>query len=328
MFINGGKHLLIWSVANQKGGVGKTTSAVTLGGLAAARGMRVLLIDLDPHGSLTSYFGFSADAPPSSSLPLFHEPQTLSRARLLKGIEKTSTYNLSLMLSSTALATLERQAATREGMGLKLKRNLTELKNDFDLVIIDCPPLLGVLMVNALAAASRLIVPVQTEHLAIKGLDRMLHTLSMLNRSKAEPLPYLIVPTLFDRRTQASVTSLRTLRCDYHSHPVWPSMIPVDTRLRDASRLGRLPHELDAQTRGVESYSALLQYMLDLNQQDRSAQPRADSSTQAQDNRLPPQNTTPAPVASSTSLDNSGAKAFVREKVLGNDALMKGAVNV
>lgn len=257
--------MLIWSVANQKGGVGKTTTAVTLGGLAAARGLRVLLVDLDPHGSLTSYFGFSADAPPTSALPIFHEEQTLSRARLLRGIEKTSTHNLSLLLSSTALATLERQASSREGMGLKLKRNLAELKHDFDLVIIDCPPLLGVLMINALASANRLIVPVQTEHLAIKGLDRMLHTLKMLNRAKSAPLPYLITPTLFDRRTQASVTSLRALRCDYNEHPVWPSMIPVDTRLRDASRLGRLPHELDPQSRGVESYDALLTHLLGLD---------------------------------------------------------------
>ena len=249
----------IWSIANQKGGVGKTTTTVALAGLLVERGARVLLIDLDPHGSLTSYLGHNPEQVPYSAFDLFAETPMASReairSLLLPGVHE----KIRLLAASPALATVERRALS--GTGTRLSKALALLWDDFDYALIDTPPVLGALMINALAACKKLLIPVQTEFLALKGLERMLRTLEMLARSTQKPLPYLIVPTMFDRRTHASVSSLRTLRNQYADR-IWAGMIPVDTRLRDASRIGRLPSQVDPAGRGVEAYTSLLKVLL------------------------------------------------------------------
>lgn len=252
----------VWTISNQKGGVGKTTTAVALGGIASQAHRRVLLVDLDPHGSLTSYFRRDPDSITHSTYTLFTERKNLSYSMLKQCIFASDFADLHVFPSSTMLATLERQSIG-DGMGLVLKRALSLLQDDYDLVLIDCPPQLGVLMVNALAACDELIIPVQTEFLAIKGLDRILHTLNMLSRSRKRDLSYLIVPTMFDRRTQASVGSLRTIRNGY-GDDVWAGKIPVDTKFRDASKAGVPPSIYDPTARGVEAYHSLYQYLNNL----------------------------------------------------------------
>ena len=254
----------VWAVANQKGGVGKTTSVVTLGGLLAERGQRVLLLDLDPHGSMTSYFGYDPDILERSSFHLFaeHEPDAATIKSLML---KTPCDGLTLLPSSMALATVERSAAV-EGMGLKVSRALAKLWGEYDYVLIDSPPVLGALMINALAAAERLIVPVQTEFLAIKGLERMIRTISMVTKSLGKELIYTIVPTMFDRRTHASTGALRELRNTYEN-TIWAGMIPVDTRFRDASRHGMPLSIYSPETRGTLAYQSLLKVLLILQDQ-------------------------------------------------------------
>ncbi|MBY6031749.1 ParA family protein [Marinobacter daepoensis] len=251
----------IWAVANQKGGVGKTTSVVALGGLLAQRGKRVLVVDLDPHGSLTSWFGYDPDTIAHSVFDLFQHQGKVPDGLPAQLITETACPGLSLLPASTALATLERRMVGVEGMGLIVSRALAQLWDDFDYVILDNTPSLGVLMVNALAAAQFLVIPVQTEFLAIKGLERMLHTLQMIMRSQKNELPYLIVPTLYDRRTQASVKSLNLLRKTYQDN-LWRFAVPVDTKFRDASQAGVIPSQLDAQTHGVRAYEHLLDELL------------------------------------------------------------------
>lgn len=252
----------IWTVSNQKGGVGKTTTSVALGGLAAAQGLRVLLVDLDPHGSLTSYFGHNPDQIDLSVFTLFQERKTLTEVSVERLISQTTQPGLSVLPSSTALATLERQAIGQDGMGLVLSRALALVSDRFDLVLIDTPPLLGVLMINALAACRELVVPVQTEHLAIKGLERMVSTLKMMAKSRKQPLHFSIVGTMFDRRTQASISSMRIIRNSY-PEDTWPGKIPVDTKFRDASKAGVAPHLFDPKSRGVEAYQSLLKWLLE-----------------------------------------------------------------
>ena len=247
----------IWAVANQKGGVGKTTSVVALGGLLAERGKRVLMVDLDPHGSLTSWFGMDPDTLSHSVFDLFQHQGMVPEGLPAQLITDTGCKGLALLPASTALATLERKMVGVEGMGLIVSRALAQLWDDFDYVLLDNTPSLGVLMVNALAAAQHLIIPVQTEFLAIKGLERMLHTLKMIMRSQGNSLSYTIVPTLFDRRTQASVKSLNQLRKSYPD-TLWRFAIPVDTRFRDASQAGLTPSALDPETHGVRAYARLL----------------------------------------------------------------------
>ncbi len=248
----------IWAIANQKGGVGKTTSVVTLGGLLAEQGHRVLVVDLDPHGSLTSWFGYDPDNLAHSVFDLFQHGGKVPEDLPAQLITDTRCRNLSLLPASTALATLERRMVGVEGMGLIVSRALARLWDDFDYVLLDNTPSLGVLMVNALAAAQHLIVPVQTEFLALKGLERMLHTLQMITRSQKSQLEYTIVPTLYDKRTQASVKSLNELRRRY-PEMLWRFMVPVDTRFRDASQNGVVPSELSPDSQGVRAYRRLLQ---------------------------------------------------------------------
>ncbi len=249
------------TVANHKGGVGKTTTSVALGGLASAQGYRVLLVDMDPHGSLTTYFRQDPDTQKLSTYSLFKERKELTYASVTRLILPTSYPSLNLLPAATALATLERQAIGQEGMGLVIARALAIIYEDYDYVFIDTPPLLGVLMINALAACQELIIPVQTEFLALKGLERMIHTLKMMSSSRKKALPYRILPVMYDRRTQASVISLRTIRNSY-SDEVWPGHIPVDTRFRDASRAGVPPHLFDNATHGVVAYGAFFKWLL------------------------------------------------------------------
>jgi chromosome partitioning protein len=251
----------VWTLANQKGGVGKTTSTVALAGLAASQGLRVLMVDLDPHASLSLYFRQEPDTTQRSSYALFQYKEQLSRERILPLMRHMPLAGLQLLPAATALASVERQMHQAEGLGLVVKRALACVAADFDLVLLDCPPILGVLMINALAAADQLIIPVQTEHLAIKGLERMLHTLSLLGRSRPTPLPYTVVPTLFDRRTQASVLSLRLLRNEWGS-VVWPGKIVIDTRLRDASRAGVPPHLFAPKSAAVGCYEQLYRCLM------------------------------------------------------------------
>ncbi len=252
----------VWTLANQKGGVGKTTSVVSLGGLLAGWGFRVLLVDMDPHGSLTSYFKYDPDTLDQSVYSLFQAAAKKERISPESLVCGTGTSGLELMPATMALATLDRMAGTIEGMGLVLKTSLQRMGGDYDFALVDCPPILGVLMINALAACERLIIPVQTEFLALKGLERMLHTLDMVLKSRKHNLPVTIVPTMYDRRTRASVDSLQRLREDYPDQ-VWPSMIPVDTNFREASKAGLPPAVFEPRTHGVVAYSSLLETLLD-----------------------------------------------------------------
>lgn len=251
----------VWAVANQKGGVGKTTTVVSIGGELSSRGLRTLLIDMDPHGSMTAYFKHDPDSIEKSIYQLFQAKADKTQINPEQLIYQTRFANLSLMPASTALATLDRQLGAVDGMGLVVFQAIQKVVSDFDFVLIDCPPQLGVLMVNALAACDHLIIPVQTEFLALKGLERMERTLQMMQRAQHKELPYTILPTMFDKRTRASLGTLRILRERYREH-VWRFMIPVDTQFREASRLG-VPLSINSPNdRGSQAYSEFLDYML------------------------------------------------------------------
>ncbi|HEX4975768.1 MAG TPA: ParA family protein [Pseudomonadales bacterium] len=249
----------VWAVSNQKGGVGKTTTVVSLSGLLVKAGYRVLMIDMDPHGSLSAYFKFNSDENNASIYELFIEqnnPQTTIKSL----IKTTGIEHLDLIAASATLVTMEKRMGNREGMGRILQQGLKGVVRDYDFVLIDTPPLLGVLLINALAASDQVLIPVQTEFLALKGLERMMNTLNMLNKSLGRSLSYTIIPTMFDRRTHASIDTLRALRLRFEN-AVWPSFVPIDTKFRDASKSGIPPAYYMPDSRGLVAYAALLKYL-------------------------------------------------------------------
>ncbi|MCX4188681.1 ParA family protein [Methylophaga sp. OBS3] len=252
--------MIVWAVANQKGGVGKTTSVISLASILAQKGHSTLVLDMDPHGSLTTYLGYDPDQLESSIYTLFQQLDSNPNSAILQALKKTRVPNLFLLPAATAMATLDRQLGVQSGKGLVIKQTLQHLQDRFEYVLIDCPPMLGVLMINALAACDKLLIPVQTEFLAIKGLEKMLHTMAMINHSRRQKIPYVIVPTMYDKRTRAANQSLLQLQMQYPD-AIWPQNIPEDTRFRDASKAGIPLPIIAPESRGSEAYSSLLKYL-------------------------------------------------------------------
>ena len=246
-----GSSMRSFAVTNLKGGVGKTTTTLALGGLLQARGFKVLLLDLDPQASLTSAVGLSAE----SSLPGVHSVFA-GQAELGNCI--SHTMGLDVVGTAAALARAERMPERPDGLGGVLSAALKTIAHRYHYVLIDCPPSLGVLLINALAAADRLIVPVQCSHLALIGIERMDATLKMIARSRnGRAPPRIIVPTMVDLRTRAAHAALARLRAQWPTE-LWRSLVPEDTSLRDAARFGRLPHQHAPRSRAMLAYAQLL----------------------------------------------------------------------
>jgi chromosome partitioning protein len=253
--------LVVWTIANQKGGVGKTTTTISLGGLLAELGHRVLLVDTDPHASLSYYFGIESEDLELSVYNLFVEVST--KEQILQSLCPTKYENIDILPATMGLATLDRSLGSKGGMGLVLKKAMNLLADEYDYVLMDCPPVLGVLMVNALAASDRIIVPMQTEFLALKGLDRMMKTMEIMQGEQEKPFQYTIVPTMFDKRTKASVLTYRKLQ-ELYREKVWPGVIPIDTNFRNASAASKVPSDYAISSRGVFAYNKLLEFLLEI----------------------------------------------------------------
>ena len=267
----------VWTIVNQKGGVGKTTTAVSLAGSLCSMGYKVALIDLDPHASLTHYLKFDSDELGLSIYDLCiaaNNPALLNKL-LPKAILSTSTPNLDLIGSHMALATLDGAITQQTGQGLLLKKILAcmaqkpsdETATDarqskpYDFVIVDCQPVLGILMINALMAANLIVLPTQTEHLGLHGLNRMLSTIEQMSSNLMPNYFSLIVPTMFDRRLKACVDAYSNLR-DIYKGKVWRGYIPVDTKFRESSVQGFPINKVAPSSKGSFAYEKLTMELL------------------------------------------------------------------
>lgn len=253
----------ILAVANQKGGVGKTTTAVNLGCALVRLDKKVLLLDLDPHACATLHARIYPEDVRYSLHDLFlaSEESWPSLWPLL--LRSQALHGMDMAPGSIRLSELEVDFKDRSAKGSILGRSLEVVRNDYDFIILDCPPHVGILLVNALVAADLLIIPIQTDFLALHGLKLLFDTLHTLNKAMGRPILYRALPTMYDRRAKACTRVLELLQRKME-HAMFNSIIGIDTRFREASAQGCSIYDIDQHSRGARCYEALAQEVLQL----------------------------------------------------------------
>lgn len=223
----------IYAVAQQKGGVGKSTTTINLGAALVERGHRVLLVDLDPQGALSAGLGID---PLRLSETVYDVLRSVPMA-MEKIILPTSS-GCSLAPANIDLAASELELVSEPGRETILREKLTPLRESYDYVLVDCPPSLSLLTLNALAAASRVIIPVQTQYFALRGMDLLLQTIEKV-RTRINPDLRIagILPTMFDGRTTHAREVVDDLRATYGAQ-VFDTVIPATVKLQDSSMAG------------------------------------------------------------------------------------------
>ena len=242
----------IIAVANQKGGVGKTTTTVNLGAALAELGYRVLVIDLDPQGNATTGLGIDA-----RHFELSMYDVIMRDAALEDCIEPTSVKNLFVAPATIDLAGVEIELVPAFSRELKLKKAVDSVVEDFDFVLIDCPPSLGLITVNGLAAAGEVLVPIQCEYYALEGLSQLLRNVHLVSSNINEGLEVsTIVLTMFDGRTRLAVDVVAEVR-KHFADKVCQSVIPRSVRLSEAPSFGQPITVFDPNSRGAIAYREL-----------------------------------------------------------------------
>lgn len=240
------------AIANQKGGVGKTTTAINLAAALATMGRRVLLVDLDPQGNASSCLGFSRD----QGLPGIYDA-LLDFRPLSDALTEVRPTGLWLAPATRDLVGAEIELVDEDGRERRLRRALADVRGRFDDILIDCPPSLGLLTLNALAAADTLLVPLQAEYYAIEGLGDLLRTLSAVRRGMNPDLVLGgIVVTMFDPRNNLCRDVDQQVR-EHFGQDVLATVIPRNVRLGEAPSHGRTAIEHDPRSAGARAYSAL-----------------------------------------------------------------------
>ena len=236
------------SVANQKGGVGKTTTAVNLSALLAKKGKKVLLIDTDPQGNATS--GVGVDKTVSFSV----YDVLVDDVEIENTLQLTEMKNLEVCPSNINVAGAEVQLVSKENREYKLKEKIEKIKNDYDYVIIDCPPSLGLVTLNAFTASDSVLIPIQCEYYALEGLGQLINTINLVKkRLNKELVIEGALLTMYDARTNLSNQVVKEVK-NYFDDKVYKTVIPRNVKLSEAPSYGMPICMYDARSKGSRCY--------------------------------------------------------------------------
>ncbi|MDI6786271.1 MAG: AAA family ATPase [bacterium] len=255
----------IITIANQKGGVGKTTTTINLSTCLCDLNKKVLLIDIDPQGNTTSGLGYSKNKIAVSIYDLFSDQEKINQAIL-----NTSIPGLSLIPANISLTGAEIELVNLEQREFRVKSILDSLKENYDYIFIDCPPSLGLLTINGLTAANSIIIPVQCAYYAMEGLGQLLNTIKLvkdrLNRSlKIEG----ILLTMYDARTNLSYQVAKEIKTHFREK-VYETIIPTNVKLAEAPGFGKPITLHDNQSTGAKCYQKLAEEVIRRNKNGRN----------------------------------------------------------
>ncbi len=249
----------IVSFSNQKGGVGKTTTCVNMAAYIAATGKKVLLVDIDPQGNATTGLGFSKSSLKKSVYNVLIDDEE----RASENILKTEAEGLDLLPSNIDLAGAEVELVYKRKREMILKTKLAEVKDSYDYIMIDCPPSLGLLTINALAAADSVIIPIQSEYYALEGLSQLMNSITLVKQHLNPALDVDgVVLTMYDSRSLISKQIADEIR-KFFTRRVFEIVVPRNIRLVEASSYGKPIMLHDPKCAGARAYRALTQEYLD-----------------------------------------------------------------
>ena len=248
------------SVANQKGGVGKTTTAVNLSALLAKKGKKVLLIDTDPQGNATS--GVGVDKTVSFSV----YDVLVDDVEIENTVQLTEMQNLEVCPSNINVAGAEVQLVSQESREFKLKEKVEKVKDDYDYIIIDCPPSLGLVTLNAFTASNSVLIPVQCEYYALEGLGQLINTINIVKKRLNKDLVIEgALLTMYDARTNLSNQVVKEVK-NYFEDKVYKTVIPRNVKLSEAPSYGMPICMYDARSKGSRCYDKFAKEFIKKNE--------------------------------------------------------------
>ena len=255
----------IVAIANQKGGVGKTTTSVNLSSSLAKKGKKVLLIDTDPQGNATSGLGVSKELEYSVYDVIVNETE------MEKVIQKTKTKNLHICPSTINLAGAEVELVSMMSREHRLKEKLDLVKDNYDYIIIDCPPSLGLITLNTFTAADSVLIPIQCEFYALEGLGQLMNTINLVKKHLNKELRIEgALLTMYDMRTNLSNQVVKEVS-KYFGNNVYKTVIPRNVKLSEAPSYGMSITEYDSKSKGAKSYEKLAKEFLKINEAEQKA---------------------------------------------------------
>ena len=245
------------TICNAKGGVGKTTTATNLSAYAAAMGRYVLLVDMDPQANATTGVGVAAKDP-----SIYHS--FVNDQNPLHLIKKTSIFGFDILPASQSLAGATVELVTMDEREYRLKKILNQIRTNYDYILIDCPPSLGLLTVNALVASEHVIIPVQCEYFALEGLGQLLNTINLVRQGLNPDLQVLgVLLTMYDRRTQLSRQVLNEVNKNFPGR-IFNAVIPRLVSLAEAPSFGKTILQFDPGSRAARAYRQLAEEIIRL----------------------------------------------------------------